>query len=226
MLTRECSEHRVLGDDAAEPMETLMARPSDRPDGSGKTGSDELARVVRERRESLGWTRQQLADATGIPYPTIAQIETAYRGVSPSRLGVIARVLGLDPKELYDVLASVGETGGPAAPMSAAPTRGRSAQRFRPAGSWHDNPGFAAAAPASPVGRPARAAPPAAASGPARPAPPPRDDDQRSPGVIDHVVELLSGLPADERLEALSRVQNRVLDQIVQERVESADRST
>ena len=77
-----------------------MARPSERPDGSGKTGSDELARVVRERRESQGWTRQQLADATGIPYPTIAQIETAYRGVSPSRLGVIARVLGLDPKDL------------------------------------------------------------------------------------------------------------------------------
>ena len=88
-----------------------MARPSERPEGSGKTGSDELARVVRERRESLGWTRQQLADATGIPYPTIAQIETAYRGVSPSRLGVIARVLGLDPKELYEVLASAGEAG-------------------------------------------------------------------------------------------------------------------
>ena len=94
-----------------------MARSSERPDGSGKTGSDELARVVRERRESLGWTRQQLADATGIPYPTIAQIETAYRGVSPSRLGVIARVLGLDPKELYEVLASEGDgwrSAGPA----------------------------------------------------------------------------------------------------------------
>jgi transcriptional regulator with XRE-family HTH domain len=206
-------------------METLMARPSDRPDGSAKTGSDELARVVRERRESLGWTRQQLADATGIPYPTIAQIETAYRGVSPSRLGVIARVLGLDPKELYDVLASAGETGGPAASTTAAPTRGRSAQRFRPAGSWHDNPGFAAAAPASPVGRTARAASPAAASRPARPAPP-RHTDQQSSDVVDNVVELLSGLPADERLETLSRVQHRILDQIVQERIEGADRST
>ena len=202
-----------------------MARPSERPDGSGKTGSDELARVVRERRESLGWTRQQLADATGIPYPTIAQIETAYRGVSPSRLGVIARVLGLDPKELYDVLASQGEVAGAAAPLSAAPARGRSAQRFRAAGSWHDNPGFAAPAPVSPVGRPARAAspaadPPAALPGPTGPT------DQRSPDVIGRVVELLSQLPADERLGALSRVQNVVLDQIVQERVEGADRST
>ena len=157
MLKQSARSIGALEHDAAEPMETLMARPSERPDGSGgsgKTGSDELARVVRERRESLGWTRQQLADATGIPYPTIAQIETAYRGVSPSRLGVIARVLGLDPKELYDVLASEGEVGGAPPPMSAAPARGRSAQRFRAAGSWHDNPGFAAAAPASPVGRP------------------------------------------------------------------------
>ena len=202
-----------------------MARPSERPEGSGKTGSDELARVVRERRESLGWTRQQLADATGIPYPTIAQIETAYRGVSPSRLGVIARVLGLDPKELYEVLASAGEAGAAPAPLSSAPARGRSAQRFRAAGSWHENPGFAAAAPVSPVGRPARPVPPPADPPPALPAPT-RPSDQRSPDLIGQVVELLSQLPAGERLGALSRVQNLVLDQIVQERVEDADRST
>jgi transcriptional regulator with XRE-family HTH domain len=202
-------------------METLMARPSERPDGNGKTGSDELARVVRERRESLGWTRQQLADATGIPYPTIAQIETAYRGVSPSRLGVIARVLGLDPKELYDVLASEPEVGGAPAQLSGAPARGRSAQRFRAAGSWHENPGFAAA-PASPAGRPARAVAPAAAT--ARTAAPGLTGQAPS-DVIDRVVELLSGLPTDERLEALSQVQSRVLDRIVQDRVEGADRS-
>jgi len=201
-----------------------MARSSERPDGSGKTGSDELARVVRERRESLGWTRQQLADATGIPYPTIAQIETAYRGVSPSRLGVIARVLGLDPKELYEVLASEGDVGGAPAPLSEAPARGRSAQRFRAAGSWHDNPGFADAAPVAPVGRPSRPVPPTQPRS-ALPAPT-GPSDQQSPDVVGRVVELLSQLPADQRLEALSRVQHVVLDQIVQERVEGADRPT
>lgn len=205
-----------------------MARPSEGPGGSGgtgsgKTGSDELARVVRERRESLGWTRQELADATGIPYPTIAQIETAYRGVSPSRLGVIARVLGLDPKELYEVLASEGEVGGAPAPLSAAPARGRSAQRFRAAGSWHDNPGFAAPAPVAPVGRPARPVPTTVDPMVALPETT-RPTDQRSPDVIDQVVELLSQLPADKRLEALSRVQHVVLDRLVQERVEDADR--
>ena len=200
-----------------------MARSSERPDGSGKTGSDELARVVRERRESLGWTRQQLADATGIPYPTIAQIETAYRGVSPSRLGVIARVLGLDPKELYDVLASEGEVGGAAAPLSAAPARGRSAQRFRAAGRGTTTRG------SRPPPRRHRSDDPpgpsrlAAATMPAlrRAVPGPPTSGRRTSSV--EVVELLSSLPTDERLEALSQVQSHVLDRIVQERVEGAE---
>ena len=222
-----------------------MARPSERPDGSGKTGSEELARVVRERRDGLGWTRQQLADATGIPYPTIAQIETAYRGVSPARLGVIARALGLDPKDLYDLLASEGEADAPVLPVaaapiaeapmtaapesassrSAAPHRGPSAQRFRAAGSWHDNPGFAAAAPSPSADRPVPASPPAPtlapAAAPRREKPRPAEVTDQ-PDLIDRVAELVSSLPIDQRLEALSRVQHAVLDRIVQERTDDA----
>src|SRR3954468_13261250 len=115
-----------------------MARsPSD---GSAKTGSEELARLIRDRREQLGMSRQDLADATGVPYPTIAQIETAYRGVSPSRLGVIARALGLDPAQLYDVLAS--DTG--AAPLAKRARRGRPAARVRSTGEgeWLANPAY------------------------------------------------------------------------------------
>ena len=154
----------------------------DRSDGGGKTGSETLARILRERREEVGMSRQDLADATGIPYPTLAQIETAYRGVSPARLGVIARVLGLDPKDLYDVLASDGaeaaganvfhQTAGSDRPRAA----GRVAEgRRAPAGAtWHDNPTFAAAMPlaAAPpdpgqarTAAPRSAAPHAAASG-------------------------------------------------------------
>ena len=205
-----------------------MARPSERPDGSGKTGSDELARVVRERRESLGWTRQQLADATGIPYPTIAQIETAYRGVSPSRLGVIARVLGLDPKELYEVLASEGEVGGSAGPAVRGPGRGGGAL------SGSAPPGRGTTT------RGSRAPPPVVApvrttllGRRARP-PDPRPRFPRRPGPLTSGRRTSSvgwssccrSCPADERLEALSRVQHVVLDQIVQERVEGADRPT
>jgi transcriptional regulator with XRE-family HTH domain len=125
-----------------------MARSSS--DGSAKTGSARLARLIRDRREQLGLSRQDLADRTGVPYPTIAQIETAYRGVSPSRLGTIARTLGLDPAELYEALA----TDTPSAAGNPA-SRARSTTRARGDGDWLPNPAYApppeAAPPASDV---------------------------------------------------------------------------
>lgn len=197
-----------------------MARSGERPDG-GKTGSESLARVIRERREEVGLSRQELADATGIPYPTIAQIETAYRGVSPGRLGVIARVLGLDPKELYDVLASEPPAGSTAAGESgpaAAPAKDRG-RRVGAAGvdagggalrgmGWHANPRFSTRpAPVAPAGRPSQ------------------DPTDRLPmsakpaQVIDRVVDLLTSLPADQRIEALGKVQRRVLERLVEDRL-------
>jgi transcriptional regulator with XRE-family HTH domain len=170
-------------------------------DGSAKTGSEELARLIRDRREQLGMSRQDLADATGVPYPTIAQIETAYRGVSPSRLGVIARALGLDPKELYDVLAS--DTGAPA--TAAKPRRARPAARVRGNAEWLANPAYAP-----------QSAPMLADSAPLAMELPP------SPDVVEQVVALLSALPAHERLDALGRVQSRLLSGLVQEEVRQA----
>lgn len=190
------------------------------PDASGKTGSEELARMLRQRREELGLTRQQLADATGIPYPTVAQIETAYRGASPSRLGLIARALGLDPKELYAVLATDQSATAvepePAEPAELAvrpPGATRAEQRSRAraggpgvAAAWHANPRFAAARPA---------ARPAAAAGGTKNQPSPATEP-----VVTEVVELLSKLPTDQRIEALGQVQNRLLERLVAEQVE------
>lgn len=172
------------------------------PDRTPKTGSEDLARVVRERREELGLTRQELADATGIPYPTIAQIETAYRGVSPARLGVIARVLGLDPKQLYEVLATESVDGAPVADANR---------------QWHANPRFAATrpAPAAPSGPvPRRAAGRSGGGGSAR-----TRTRQAIDEVVDQVVGLLAGLPVDQRVPALGEVQQRVLEQTVAERL-------
>ncbi len=161
-------------------------------DGSAKTGSERLARLIRDRREQLGMSRQDLADATRVPYPTIAQIETAYRGVSPSRLGTIARALGLDPAELYDVLAS------DTPPEASKPARRtRSAARARGDGGWLSNPAYA------PPPAPMEAAPPAS-------------------DVVEHVVALLSELPPHERLDALGRVQSRLLSGLVREEVRRA----
>ena len=117
-----------------------MARSSE---GNAKTGSEDLAQVIRDRRNQLGMSRQELADTTGVPYPTIAQIETAYRGASPARLGVIARALGLDPKDLYDVLANDTPTQSL---VGARRHPGTAAVRHQDA-SWHANPAYHAPLP-------------------------------------------------------------------------------
>lgn len=167
--------------------------------GSAKTGSEELARQIRERREQLGMSRQELAEVTGVPYPTIAQIETAYRGVSPSRLGVIARALGLDPAELYDILASDAST-----PPAETPRRARAAARSPRGKDWQPNPAYA---------QPAAAL---MAAGPEVPPP--------APDVVEQVVALLSELPAHDRLDTLGRVQSRLLAGLVHDEVSRATR--
>jgi transcriptional regulator with XRE-family HTH domain len=174
--------------------------PSER---STKTGSQTLGRLVRERRASLGMTRQHLADATGVPYPTIAQIETAYRSASPSRLGVIARALGLDPAELYEALLNDTATSARTArsARSAEPTARRPGHQ-----DWLPNPAYRPQPAPMPNG-PA----PLAMEGP----PPP-------PDVVEQVVALLADLPADQRLDALSRVQSRLLAGLVHEEVRRA----
>jgi transcriptional regulator with XRE-family HTH domain len=186
-----------------------MARAS--ASSSGKTGSPRLAELIGARRRQLGMTRQELAEATGIPYPTVAQIETAYRGVSPSRLGVIARVLGLDPKELYEVLAAETSDSPAEAPRRVT---GRSTDLR--GGGWYANPGFAA--PASAAARPKSA--PRRQDGIEAAAPAGPTGDRRPDTVITDVLALLSSLPADERLDALSRVQRQLLDDLVEEQVQ------
>jgi transcriptional regulator with XRE-family HTH domain len=172
-------------------------------EGSTKTGSERLARLVRDRRKQLGMSRQELADATAVPYPTIAQIETAYRGVSPSRLTMLARALGLDPAELYGALAS--ETPPPA---SRPARRGPPTAPAPGDSGWLPNPAYAPAP--TPVAAGPQPAPTVAA-------PPASDSD-----VVEHVVALLSELPPHERLDALGRVQSRLLSGLVQEEVRRA----
>ena len=202
-----------------------MARGSG--SGGGKTGSPRLAELISARRRQLGMSRQDLADAAGIPYPTVAQIETAYRGVSPSRLGVIARVLGLDPKELYDLLAAdTSESPPEPTPPSTA------ASRDLQAGSWYANPTFAAPASMSAPRAAPVAAPPAGrfSSAGLRPQGTVRQstegassaaptDHSQPDAVTAKVLELLSSLPADERLDALIRVQRQLLVDLVDEQV-------
>lgn len=68
---------------------------------SPKTGDLELGRTIARRRDELGMSRKELAEATGLSYPYIAQIETGYRLPSTKHQIPLAKALGLSLDELF-----------------------------------------------------------------------------------------------------------------------------
>ena len=68
---------------------------------SPKTGDLELGRTIAARRDELGMSRKELAEATGLSYPYIAQIETGYRMPAAKHQIPLARALGLSLDELF-----------------------------------------------------------------------------------------------------------------------------
>lgn len=131
---------------------------------SPKTGDIELGRKIATRRDELGMSRKQLAEATSLSYPYIAQIETGYRLPSTKHQVLLSKVLGMSLDELF---GTEGEL--PQAPMrlqSAAPSRRRRAS-------------------------------------------------------IDEAIELaaqeIEALPASVRLEALSRIQLRIMQSVAED---------
>lgn len=69
---------------------------------SPKTGDLELGRKIAARRAELGMSRKDLAEATSLSYPYIAQIETGYRLPSAKHQVAVSKVLGLSLDELFD----------------------------------------------------------------------------------------------------------------------------
>jgi transcriptional regulator with XRE-family HTH domain len=170
---------------------------------SAKTGSKAMGDLIKRRREELGKSRQELADLTGVPYPTIAQIETGYRGASASRLNLIAGALGLNAAGLLDALSSDVDNASSALRSPRGDTPSDAASR----GEWIANPNYAGAA-----------EPPVARAVFAMSGPEPVSPD----AVIEQVVGLLSELPSESRLDALARVQSRLLSGLVQDEVRRA----
>jgi transcriptional regulator with XRE-family HTH domain len=68
---------------------------------SPKTGDIELGRKIAARREELGMSRKDLAEATHLSYPYIAQIETGYRLPSTKHQFILTKVLGMSLDELF-----------------------------------------------------------------------------------------------------------------------------
>jgi transcriptional regulator with XRE-family HTH domain len=85
-----------------------MAKPSKSGDppvqGSEKTGKDPelvaLGRRLSELRERAGLTQESLADAAGLHWTYVGQVERGERNLSYKSLLKLARGLGLDPAEL------------------------------------------------------------------------------------------------------------------------------
>ena len=128
---------------------------------SPKTGDLELGKKIAVRREELGLSRKQLAEATRLSYPYIAQIETGYRLPSTKHQVILAKVLGMSLDELFGTEDEV-----PKAPMRL----GASAVRHRRR---------------------------------------PTIDD-----ATEHAVQEIEALPASVRLQALSRIQLRIIQSV------------
>jgi len=61
-----------------------------------------LAKRIRELREKQNLTQEELSDRLGKNFSYIAYIETGRRGLSLPTVYRIARVLGVEVKELFD----------------------------------------------------------------------------------------------------------------------------
>lgn len=61
-----------------------------------------FGRRVREAREALGWTQQDLASATGIDRVSLSLIEAGSREVGVSRVYLLAAALRVSPGYLFE----------------------------------------------------------------------------------------------------------------------------
>ncbi|GAA2535828.1 hypothetical protein GCM10009860_15340 [Microbacterium mitrae] len=85
---------------------------------SPRTGDLALGRRIAARREELGMSRKDLAAATELSYPHIAQIETGYRLPSAKHQLTLSRVLGISLDDLFGTAESL-----PALRAAVAPAR-------------------------------------------------------------------------------------------------------
>ena len=72
-----------------------------------------LGELIRNRRELLGLTQQQLADTVGVSQPAVNQWENDAARVSWDNIGPLARALGVSAASLAALMVDDGEGGSP-----------------------------------------------------------------------------------------------------------------
>ena len=63
---------------------------------------DEVGDIIRKARTGLGLTTGQTAERAGMPVPVLEEIESCSHTPSQEEIGLLARVLCLDPGKLYE----------------------------------------------------------------------------------------------------------------------------
>ena len=84
-----------------------------------------LAKVIKEMRESKGWTQAQLAGFAGLSDVYIAKLEQGVRGDSINALVQIASAVGVPPSQLMHAIELVLSSG----PQKPESTLGRPCQK-------------------------------------------------------------------------------------------------
>ncbi|WP_082952546.1 A1S_2505 family phage non-structural protein [Mycolicibacter sinensis] len=77
------------------------ARPYPSGGNSRRRGDAGVGERIKRRREELGMDRNALAEAAGISYPYISQLETGYRNASHPKQLAIASALGVGLDDLF-----------------------------------------------------------------------------------------------------------------------------
>src|SRR5215467_6804513 len=73
----------------------------------GSSRPNQFARLIRERRRLLNLTQAELARRIRVSMPFVGHLETGHRRPSEKTIGKLAKVLGLDQRELF-LLANPG----------------------------------------------------------------------------------------------------------------------
>ena len=179
---------------------------------SPKTGSKELGELLRRARERRGMSRNDLVEASGLSYPYVSQLETAYRMPSPAAIRKLADALGIS---LDDIFAA----------MSKPSPKPPSVRKRVDDADWIPNEAYSRPAEMRAMGRPEVAA---LRSEPLPPAPAPSAAAGSAGGagrsvpttsIVEKIVRLFNEVPPQERLDALARVQARVVESVIDEGV-------
>jgi transcriptional regulator with XRE-family HTH domain len=152
-----------------------------------------FGRVLTEHRKARGMSRSQLAEAAGLSYPYVSQLETGLRKPSRESARKLAAALAIDPIDLEGAI--------PASEDEREISRANTVSRQLLTGLGNAPLMDAMSLVTAPMRAPSGATKPDS-----------RED------LIGQMVDLLEELEPDQRLDALAEVQKRAMERMIEQR--------